>query len=169
MWNKVNSFFKIFTSLWLSKSLCIFALWSLWNFFQVDWQLARGFHIYQLCQINGIFSARAESIHSGGDGSVVYAFCCYSLFWQQFWRQCLLLSRSNKFDFEKNRRIRGHWTMASFKPPAPVHLSLPSDSLWVGLSGWITCGNLPYCKWQDPVSTKILLFPKLAGNFTTLF
>ena len=95
--------------------------------------------------------------------------CLYSLFWQQFWRQCLILSRPNKFDFEKNKRIRGQWTMASFKPPAPMHLSLRSDSWWAGLSGWITCGNLPYCKWQDLVSTKILLFPKLAGNFTTLF
>ena len=49
--------------------------------------------------------------------------------------------------------------MVSFILPASVYLALPSDSLGLVLSGWITCGNLPRSKGQDPVSTKILLFP----------
>lgn len=59
--------------------------------------------------------------------------------------------------------------MVSFILPAPVCLALPSDSLGVVLPGWVACGNLLRCKGQNPVSVKILLFPRIGWKLTTLF
>ena len=62
MWNKVSSF-SLFSLRHDFLNLCISLPYGVYgSFLQVDWQLARGLHIYQQCPVRGIFSARAESV-----------------------------------------------------------------------------------------------------------
>lgn len=62
MWNKVSSF-SLFSLRHDFLNLCISLPYGVYgSFFQVDWQLARGFHVYQRRPVRGIFSARAELV-----------------------------------------------------------------------------------------------------------